>query len=93
MGSNLELFSALVGTGLPAVVAAVNRTAWPSEAKAFVALLLSILAGAGTAWFSGQFDPTDVVRSILIVFTMAVVTYNTFWRTSGIAGQIERATG
>lgn len=91
--SNLDLFAALCGTLLPPFVAMVNRSAWSPTAKAIAAALCSVLVGFGVAWFGGQFDPADITRSILIVFTLGQVSYQTFWRPSRIAPNLESATG
>ena len=88
--SNLEMYSGLVGVLLPVVVARINAADMSGEQKALVAAVVSILAATGTTWFQGGINPADVTTSFLIIFTAAVVTYQTYWKPSGIAGRIER---
>lgn len=88
--SNLEMYSGLVGVLLPVVVAKVNAADMSSEQKALVAVVVSVLAAAGTSWFQQGINPRDMTTSFLIIFTAAVVTYQTYWKPSGIAGRIER---
>ena len=89
--SNAEMWSGIIGVFLPLVIAAVNRPGWSSGAKALVTIVACLLAAAGTAWFTGQIDAADVARSFLIVFTLAIGTYQFYWRPSGVAPTVERA--
>lgn len=91
--SDLVMWSGLVAFAMPAAIAAVNRSAWSPAAKAVAAFLACAAAGAGTAWFSGHFAGREVVSAILVVFTLAIGYYHAWWRPSGLAGRIERATG
>lgn len=91
-GSNYLLAAALVGAAIPGLIAIINQRSWSSEAKGLVALVMCAGAGALLAYTQGLVDRADVLRSILIVFTIAQVLYQTFWRPSGIAGAIERGT-
>jgi hypothetical protein len=91
--SDLEMWSGLVGSLLPLVVAKVIATDWSSEAKAGAAMASSILAAMGTVWFQGELNVENVTRSLLIVFTLAVVTYNNYWKPSGIAATLNREPG
>lgn len=93
MDDNLTMYAALVGTLLPPIVAKINRADMTPEQKALVALVISLLAAAGTAFFNGDLAGGDVVRSFLIVFTLATVTYQTYWKPSGIAQRLERHPG
>lgn len=88
--SNLEMYSGLVGVLLPVVVAKVNAADMSGEQKALVAAVVSIIAATGTTWFQGGMNAADLTTSFLIIFTAAVVTYQTYWKPSGIAGRIER---
>lgn len=93
MADNLAMWSGLVGTLLPAIVAKINRADMSPEEKAAVAVLTSLAAAFGTAWFGGNIDPQNLITSFLIVFTTATVTYKTFWSPSGYATRLERGPG
>lgn len=89
---NLTLWSSLVGSVLPAAVAAINKSTWSAQVKGIVAIIVSILAGGVTAYLNDAFTGQEVVRSVLIVAVLSQVTYQTYWKPSRIAPAIERAT-
>lgn len=92
-GGNLMLLSALLGAVLPALIAIVVRRNWSSERKGIAALAICIIAGAALTAAMGRLDPKDIATSVLIVFTIAQILYQTYWRPSGIADTIEYQTG
>lgn len=90
LGSNLVLYSAIVASVVPALVAMVNRRGWSSEAKAVVAAIISVAVGAGTVFVAGEADRRDNLRSVLIVFFLGQIAYAQFWKPSRITDAIER---
>lgn len=92
-GSNLALASAIVGFGLPVGIAAINQRDWASEVKAIVAFVSSLLAALVLVIAMNAATTADYFRSALIVFFVAIMTYNFYYKPSGIADRIERATG
>lgn len=92
-GDNLTLLSALLGSMMPAAIAVILRRNWSSEVKGAVALVLCLIAAALLTWQTGNLNAADYVRSALIVFTMAQVLYQTYWKPSEIAPSIESRTG
>lgn len=90
MSDNLAMYSALVGTLLPALVSKVVTADMEPGEKAAIAVLTSLLAAFGTAYFKGQINADDLVSSFLIVFTAATVTYQTFWKPSGYSAKLNR---
>lgn len=93
IGNNIYLYSAIVAAIMPALQAMVNRQSWSSEAKGGAAIAVSVMLGAGTAFFSGNWDSTDITRSVLIVFFLGQVSYQTFWKPTRLGPMIEDATG
>ena len=89
---SLEMLSALVGSLLPMLVAVLNRSHWAPAVKGLVVVLSSVAAGAVTAWLNGSFTGLRWTESAFVVATAAVVAYRTFWKPTGIAPAIERAT-
>jgi len=83
-------WSAAIGTALPALVAVVNRAHWAGWIKAIVVLLSSLVVGFLTALFNGQLNGLGVSTAVLTVFLAALVTYQTWWKPSGIAPAIEK---
>lgn len=91
-GSNYLLASALVGALIPAGIALIVQRDWSSEVKGAAAAVVCLAAAVLLGFTQGVLDPADVLRSFLIVFTLAQVLYQTFWRPSGIAPAIEART-
>lgn len=91
-GENAALWAIIIGFMLPALIAFVNQVDWSSQSKGIVALISSLVAGTGTAYFAGQWQPEDVVRSIMIVLILSQIAYVTFWKPTRIAPSIEQAT-
>ncbi len=90
--NDLLMWTLLVGALTPLVIAIPNQTHWSKTAKGIVTLLICILVGGGTAYFNHAFTGRGIVSCVLIVAVMAVFTYHQFWKTTGIAPALERAT-
>jgi hypothetical protein len=92
MTENLAMWSLIVGTVLPPIVAIIMQPSWPQWARTVVAVLASLVAGFGTVWFSGQWSMDDWVTSTLIVLVTSIATYKGLWTPTGIAQKVEAAT-
>jgi len=90
--SNLAMWALIVGTVLPPLLAIVQQPIWTQTLRTFVLVVASLVAGAGTAYFAGQLDGTDITTSVLIVLVTGIATYKGLWQSSGIAPAIEAAT-
>lgn len=92
LGSNLDLWSALVAMGVPFAAATINRARWGSLAKWLGFALVCVLAAAGTAYQRGDvhLDGERFARSLLVIATLATVYYRG-WQ--GAVKEIEAATG
>lgn len=90
MSQELMLWNGLVGFFLPLLIAVVVKMTWPGSVKAITAFVISLIAAAGTTYFQGQFDPTNLTLSFLIIFSLAVTIYKMFWKELGIAPAIEQ---
>lgn len=90
--SNLDLVSFVVGALLPALVALVNRSHWPAAAKGVVVIASSLLAGAVTAWATGDLNGKTFAQSAAVIAAAAVAAYHAWWKPTGIAPAIEQAT-
>ena len=91
--SQLVMWSALVGSFLPVVIAVILRQEWDDGIKSVVAFLCCLVAAGGTAFFAGNLDGVDIVTALLIIFTLAQTTYRGLWRPTGVAPAVESATG
>jgi len=97
MMSDLELWSVVIGTVLPGLVAVVNRLAWAGWVKGLVALGSSLLMAVGTAWLHGVLTQTSFtagtwVHSALFVTVSTFGAYRLLWHPTGWAQAIEQAT-
>lgn len=90
--SNAAMWAGLVGFFLPLIVSVVVQQRWSDMQKATATFCCCIVAAAGTAWFNGMLDVSDIARCFLIVFTLAIATYYGFWKPTGVAPRIESAT-
>jgi|GEM_PF-1518238 len=90
--TNVAQWSFLVGVFLPMAIAFVTQAHWSAMAKGIATFVVSLIAAIGTAYFAGQLNRGDIVSSLLIILVMATLTYQTFYRPSGVAPKIEAAT-
>lgn len=90
--ANIVMWSGLVGFFMPVVIAIIVQTGWSDRVKSSVAFAACLVAGAGTAYFSGHFAGRDIVTCALITFTLAAASYAAFWKPTGIAPAIRDAT-
>jgi hypothetical protein len=90
--TDLDLWSALVGIGMPPLVAVAISSRWQPWQRALVAAALCMLAGVGTTWIAGDLAGVTPVRAVLLVAMAAFGSYSTWWKGSGITQKIEEAT-
>lgn len=88
-------------TAINAVIAFISATFilpliqqpnWSTKTRAAVTFVYCLLVGLVTAWVSGDFDLANATKSVLTVFTVAIVTYQGFAQPTTIAPRIENAT-
>lgn len=91
--NNVGRYSFLIGTFLPVAISAVNRQKWTAQAKGVGAFAVSAIAAAGTSFFAGDLGTENLITSLLIILVMATLTYQTFWKPTGISPGIESVTG
>lgn len=90
--TDLDLWAAVVGALMPGLIAVVNRPSWPAWARAAVAVVVSVIAGAMTAYLGGDLHGISIVRAILLTLFSALGFYKLIWHPSGVAVAIEKAT-
>lgn len=93
MTDPLVLWSTVAGFALPPVLAVVMQARWRPETKGIVAFAACLIAAVGTVWLRGDLGRgEDLTTGFLLVFGGAIGTYRLYWRPTGIAPAIERAT-
>ena len=87
-----QMWALIVGFAIPPLLAIVQQPKWTVTVRSVVMFVAALVAGAGTAYFTGSFEGKDIVTSILIVLVTGISTYEGFWGRTGIANKIEVAT-
>lgn len=91
--SNIEMWSLVIGFLNPIVLAIINQPTWSAPVKSFVAFVWSAIVSVVTLWLSDvKFDAQNLATTFLLIFVTTIATYRGFWKTSGIAPEIEAAT-
>lgn len=92
--TNLAMWSLIVGTLMPPVLALIQQPRWSNTVRSVVMVIASIVVGAGTAYFENDqvFVGKSIVQSVLTVMVAAIATYHGFWKPTEIAPTIEKAT-
>jgi hypothetical protein len=88
--NDLALWSALVGLGLPWLVALIQQQSWPSWANALSFAAACFLAAAITEWIRNgdDWNATGYFHTFLVIVTAAIASYKLYWKPSG---QIDQA--
>jgi L-asparagine transporter-like permease len=86
------MWALLVGFFLPLAISVIQQAHWSDAARAIVAFIVCLIAGAGTAYFNGDLNAKDWVSAALIILVTAVATYKNFWKPTNVAPVIELAT-
>lgn len=76
--SNYELWAALSALAVPFVVALITQERWSPLVKWLTFAALALVTAFVTTWLSGQLDRHDLVRSVLIVATVATAAFHAF---------------
>jgi hypothetical protein len=90
MDSNLVMWGLIVGFFMPPLLAIVQQPGWSQPVRSIVMFAASLLAGAGTVYFTeGGFDTSNLTTTILVVMVTAISTYKGLWVPTGIAPKVE----
>ena len=90
--TDLMMWSLVVGFFMPPVQAVIQQTNWSSRVRSGVNFLACLVAGAGVAFFQGDFTGRRFVGSALLVLVTTIAVYKGTWKPTGIAPAIEEAT-
>ncbi len=89
---SLIAWSGIVGFFLPLLIAAIFRLTWPQTLRAVVSFIICLIAGMGTAYFSGSFSLTNLGLSIGVVLVTAWSSFSRLWNKTGVTDAIEKVT-
>ena len=90
--TNLVMWSLVVGFFMPPIQAVIQQTNWSDKVRAAVNFVACVVAGAGVAFFQGDFTGRRFVESALVVLVTAISVYKGTWKPTGIAPAIEKKT-
>lgn len=82
--TNAAMWAAIVGFLLPPVIQFITNLHSSRQVQAVLAFLTVLVAAIPTAYFAAELDAGDYVKSALIVFTLAMVSYNHWWKPLGV---------
>ncbi len=93
MDPSTVTIDALIGLGMPGVIALVNQAHWSPRVKGVVAFALCVVAAGVTELLRGNtHDWTDWRTTFVVVFGAAIVSYRMWWQPSLIAPTLESVT-
>lgn len=90
--NDLQMWSLVVGTLAPTLIAVLQQPWWPKWARTVVTALFCLVAGGVTAWLSGELTGRGVATAVLLVLVAALATYRSLWKPSGVTDAIEIVT-
>ncbi len=92
--SELGAWSAIVGMLLPIVIAMISQSGWGTRARSVLTAAISLVAAVGTVYYTnpGGIETGPLVITVATILTLAGSTYRTFWKPTGIAGAVNKAT-
>lgn len=90
--TDAQMWALIVGFGLPMVVAILQQPQWSNRVRVAVSVVASIVAGAGTAFFTGEFTGRGILSCALVVCVASIATYQNLWKPTKIAPMIEAKT-
>jgi NhaP-type Na+/H+ or K+/H+ antiporter len=94
---DLAMWNLIVGfVSATVVLPIIQQPTWTSRTRATVTFVYSVIAGLGTAYFTGAFDHFSDARagitSVLFTLVAAISSYKGFAQPLGVAPAIEAAT-
>ena len=75
-----EWLSGLIGVIAPLVVRWITGANLSRKTKSIFAILVSAVIGFASSFLSGQFDPSTVLKSIAICFSISQVVYDQIFK-------------
>ncbi len=92
LDTTVAQWSALVGFFLPFLMALILQSQWSAALKSFLAFGVALAAAVPTAYLSGDISGKDWFTSAVVILSVALATYQGFWKPTGIAPTVERTT-
>lgn len=92
--TDLQMWSLLVGSLMPPLVAIIQQPRWPDWFRAVVGVASSIVAGGVTTWltYEDALWERPMVSAMLLVAVASWASYRNFWRPTNVSPTIEAKT-
>lgn len=90
--SNLQMWSLIVGFFMPVLIAVLEQSKWSQVVRAVVAFVACGIAALVTVVIVSDLGTKIWIGSALTVLVTAIATYQLWWKPTGIAPTIEKAT-
>lgn len=84
--TNAAMWAGIVGFLSPLAIQYATKISTNPQVQATIAFVFCLVVAAGTAYFAPNSSLTlhDWVKSALIVITLALTTYESFWKPMGV---------
>ena len=87
-----EAWAGIVGLFMPLVVEVVKTKLPDNRIVGYsIALVISLLVGGGSAFFAGQFDPSNILSSTGAAFIAAQTVYAYWFKPQNIDRIVQKA--
>lgn len=78
--TDAAMWAVIVGFFVPVVINFIVSATWSTSTKTVIAFVVSGVAGAGTAFFTGAYEGLGIPSAILMTFVVAIASYSQFWK-------------
>lgn len=86
----IDMWMMILGIILPLIIAKINSPDWQSGTKSFVAFGVVLIVATGHVFFIGHWDSINWMQTVMKIFFITIVTFQGFWKPTGIADRIEK---
>lgn len=88
--TNAGGWAAVVAFLTPVALNFILQSGWSSRVQSIVALLFSIVAALGTAYFTGAFNGLGIATCVFVVAVGTIAFYKGFWQN--VTPNLKKAT-
>lgn len=81
---NLLEVSGALGTVVPLLAAIAKQDRLSKQVNTIIALIVSLVVAIVTCLVRNQWNPHDVIGSLIAIFTVGSATYHGFWNPVGL---------
>lgn len=90
--TDAQMWSLIVGFGLPLVIAVLQRPTFTGPIRTAISVTAALVAAVPTAYFAGDLTGKTWVSTALVITVTSISTYQMLWRQIKVAPWIEAKT-